>query len=68
MNLGVEVREHADALELEADVLVLATGAASAPLAAKLGLEQKFEWLISRNFVTMVQVQDDGRRVFFDDF
>ena len=39
VNLGVEVREQTDALELEADVLVLATGAASAPLAAKLGLE-----------------------------
>ena len=39
VNLGVEVREQTDALELEADVLVLATGAASAALAAKLGLE-----------------------------
>lgn len=37
--LGVEIREHTDALELDADVLVLATGAASAPLAAKLGVE-----------------------------
>ncbi|HWS89303.1 MAG TPA: patatin-like phospholipase family protein [Pyrinomonadaceae bacterium] len=36
--------------------------------ATKLGLEHKFEWLISRNFVTMVQVHDNGRRVFFDDF
>jgi sarcosine oxidase, subunit beta len=36
---GVEVLEHTDALELEWDVLVLATGAASAPLAAKLGVE-----------------------------
>ena len=37
--LGVEVREHVDALELDADTLVLATGAASAVLGAKLGLE-----------------------------
>ena len=36
---GVEVLEHTDALELEWDTLVLATGAASAPLAAKLGVE-----------------------------
>ena len=36
--LGVEVREGTDALELDADVLVLATGAASAALAAKLGV------------------------------
>lgn len=35
---GVEVRERTDALELDADVLVLATGAASASLAAKLGV------------------------------
>ncbi len=39
VNLGVEVREDVDALELDWDVLVLATGAASAPLAAKLGVE-----------------------------
>jgi sarcosine oxidase subunit beta len=39
VELGVEVREQTDALELDADVLVLATGAASAPLAAKLGIE-----------------------------
>jgi sarcosine oxidase subunit beta len=39
VNLGVEVREHVDALELDCDMLVLATGAASAPLAAKLGVE-----------------------------
>jgi sarcosine oxidase subunit beta len=37
--LGVDVRERTDELELDADVLVLATGAASAPLAAKLGVE-----------------------------
>jgi len=37
--LGVDVREQTDALELDADVLVLATGASSAPLAAKLGVE-----------------------------
>ena len=36
---GVEIREHTDALELEWDMLVLATGAASAPLAAKLGVD-----------------------------
>ena len=39
VNLGVEVHEHTDALELESDVLVLATGAASASLGAKVGLE-----------------------------
>jgi sarcosine oxidase, subunit beta len=37
--LGVEVREETDALELDADVLVLATGASSAALSAKLGVE-----------------------------
>ena len=36
---GVEVLEHTDALDVDADVLVLATGAASAQLAAKLGVE-----------------------------
>ena len=36
--LGVRVREHSDALELEGDVLVLATGAASGPIGAKLGV------------------------------
>ena len=36
---GVEVLEETDALELDADVLVLATGAWSGPLAAKLGFE-----------------------------
>ena len=35
----VQVLEHTDALELDWDTLVLATGAASAPLAAKLGVE-----------------------------
>jgi sarcosine oxidase subunit beta len=37
--LGVEVLEMTDALELDAGTLVLATGAGSAPLAAKLGVE-----------------------------
>ena len=37
--LGVDVREETDALELDADILVLATGASSAALAAKLGVE-----------------------------
>jgi sarcosine oxidase subunit beta len=37
--LGVDVLEETDALELDAGTLVLATGAASAPLAAKLGVE-----------------------------
>ena len=37
--LGVEIREQTDALELEADVLVLATGASTAALGAKLGVE-----------------------------
>lgn len=36
---GVEVLEHTDALELEFDTLVLATGSASAALGAKLGVE-----------------------------
>ena len=39
VNLGVEVHEHTDALDLEGDVLVLATGAASAAIGAKLGVE-----------------------------
>ena len=37
--LGVEARERTDALELDTDVLVLATGASSGALAAKLGVE-----------------------------
>lgn len=37
--LGVEVRERVDALELGRDVLVLATGAWSAQVAARLGIE-----------------------------
>jgi sarcosine oxidase subunit beta len=36
---GVEVLERVDALELDADTLVLATGAASAALGAKLGVD-----------------------------
>ena len=36
---GVEVREHVDALAVDGETLVLATGAASAPLAARLGIE-----------------------------
>jgi sarcosine oxidase subunit beta len=36
---GVEAREPVDALELDADVLVLATGAASAGLGRRLGVE-----------------------------
>ena len=36
---GVEVRERTDALELDADVLVLACGAASAEVAAARGVE-----------------------------
>ncbi len=35
---GVEVREHTDALSLDADVLVLACGAASAAVAAERGV------------------------------
>lgn len=38
-SLGVDVREGVDALELDADTLVLATGASSAALAAKLGVD-----------------------------
>lgn len=37
--LGVEVRERVDALELARDVLVLATGASSARVGARLGVE-----------------------------
>jgi sarcosine oxidase, subunit beta len=36
---GVEVREHTEALELDADVLVVACGAASAAVAAERGAE-----------------------------
>jgi predicted acylesterase/phospholipase RssA len=36
--------------------------------ATRRGLEQKFEWLISQNFVTMVQVPDRGDPVPFTDF
>jgi sarcosine oxidase subunit beta len=36
---GVEVLEDTDALELDCDLLVLATGAASGPIGAKLGVE-----------------------------
>ncbi len=36
---GVEVREHTDALALDADTLVLACGAGSAPVAAARGVE-----------------------------
>jgi sarcosine oxidase, subunit beta len=36
---GVEVRERTDALRLEADVLVVACGASSAPVAAERGVE-----------------------------
>jgi predicted acylesterase/phospholipase RssA len=36
--------------------------------ATKRGLEQKFEWLISQNFVTMIQVPDRGDPVPFTDF
>jgi sarcosine oxidase subunit beta len=36
---GVEVREYADALELEAETLVIACGARSAPVAAARGAE-----------------------------
>ncbi len=37
--LGVDVREETDALELDSHTLVLATGASSTALAAKLGVE-----------------------------
>jgi sarcosine oxidase subunit beta len=37
--LGVDVREHTDALGLDGGTLVLATGAWSAPLGARLGVE-----------------------------
>ena len=39
VTLGVELREHTDALELECDVLVIAAGAHSAALAARVGIE-----------------------------
>jgi sarcosine oxidase subunit beta len=38
-SLGVDVREHTDALDVDADLLVLATGASSATLGAKLGAD-----------------------------
>jgi len=37
--LGVDVREHTGAEDVEADVLVVACGAYSAPLAARLGVD-----------------------------
>jgi glycine/D-amino acid oxidase-like deaminating enzyme len=39
IGLGVELREGVDALALDADTLVLATGARSAQVAARLGVE-----------------------------
>jgi predicted acylesterase/phospholipase RssA len=36
--------------------------------ATKEGLELKFEWLIAQNFVTMVQVPDQGAPTLFTDF
>jgi predicted acylesterase/phospholipase RssA len=36
--------------------------------ATKEGLELKFKWLISQNFVTMVQVPDQGAPTLFTDF
>jgi sarcosine oxidase subunit beta len=55
--LGVDVRERTDALELDADVLVLATGAASTSLAAKLGVELPVRPLV-RQLVETAPVQD----------
>ena len=52
---GVDVLEHTDALELECDTLVLATGAASAPLAATLGVDLPVRPLV-RQLVETAQV------------
>ncbi len=58
--LGVEVRERTDALELDADVLVLATGASSPGLAAKLGVELPIRPLV-RQLVETVAVPGTPR-------
>ena len=57
---GVEVLEHADALELDAGTLVLATGAASAALGAKLGVELPVRPLV-RQLVETAAVPGLGR-------
>jgi len=57
VNLGVELHEHTDALELEGDVLVLATGAASAAIGAKLGLELPVRPLV-RQLVETAPVEE----------
>jgi predicted acylesterase/phospholipase RssA len=36
--------------------------------ATRRGLKHKFEWLIEQNFITMVQVPDQGDPVLFTDF
>ena len=60
--LGVDVREQTDALELDADVLVLATGASSAPLAAKLGVELPIRPLV-RQLVETARVPGLAREL-----
>ena len=45
-SLGVDVREHTDALELDADVLVLATGASAAAIGEKLGVDLPIRALV----------------------
>ncbi len=57
VNLGVDVHEHTDALELEGDVLVLATGASSAAIAGKLGVELPVEPLV-RQLVETAPLRD----------
>ena len=59
-SLGVDVREETDALELETDVLVLATGASSAPIGAKLGIELPVRPLV-RQLVETVPIQGLSR-------
>ena len=60
--LGVDVRERTDALELDADVLVLATGASSAPLARKLGVELPIRPLV-RQLVETARVPGLAREL-----
>jgi sarcosine oxidase subunit beta len=54
VELGVDLHEQTDALELDADVLVLATGAASATLGAKLGVELPVRPLVRQLVETAV--------------
>ena len=60
--LRVEVREHTDALELDAGTLVLATGAWSAALGGKLGVELPVRPLV-RQLVDVGPVADVPARL-----